>query len=198
VIVGSSIGKNFDTPNAIAYKDYLFCLDRVYEFSDYIAVNISSPNTKDLRDLSSAEYFDLLIKKLKLKQNELAINFGYKPILIKISPDEDPRNLREICSSILENQLDGIICTNTSIDHQDKNGPGGLSGTPLNKKALCVLLMVKEIVGNEILVIASGGIMSAEDYQDRIVAGADLVQLYTGFIYEGPKLIKDIVDLNSN
>ena len=130
IIVGSSIGKNFDTPNNKAHEDYILCLEKVYEFSDYIAVNISSPNTKDLRELSSKDFFDSLLKKLKDSHTKLSTRFGYKPIFIKISPDETQENLKLICQSIVSNQMDGIICSNTTVNHNEKYGSGGLSGAP--------------------------------------------------------------------
>ena len=194
VVIGSSIGKNFDTPNDKAYQDYLLCLDKVYEYTDYIAVNISSPNTRDLRELTNSEYLSELIEKLKSKQQELSNFHGYKPIFIKISPDEDHNNLEKICNSILENKIDGIICSNTSIEHNYFDGQGGLSGAPLREKSTSCLKVVKSIVGDAIPIIASGGVMSVSDFKEKIEAGADCVQLYTGFIYEGPKLIKDIVN----
>ena len=198
IIVGTSIGKNSDTPNDQAFEDYLFCLEKVYEFSDYIAVNISSPNTKDLRELSNSEFLNLLLCNIKTKQQSLSVLHGYKPILIKISPDETPSDLETICNSVIENKLDGIICSNTTIDHDNKFGSGGLSGALLTDKATNALINVRSLVGDKLTLIASGGVMSAEDYQEKIDAGADLVQLYTGFIYEGPKLIKDILNLNSD
>ena len=194
VVVGTSIGKNFDTTNDEAHKDYLFCLEKVYDFSDYIAVNISSPNTSNLRDLSNASYSRSLLSKIKSKQDTLSSSMGYKPIFIKLSPDEELNSLRDICHLILELKLDGIICSNTTVDHFDRNGAGGLSGAPLREKSLKNLKHIKNIVGNKIPVIASGGVMSVEDYQEKIEYGADLVQVYTGFIYEGPKLIYDLVN----
>ena len=194
IVVGSSIGKNFYTTNDLAYRDYLFCLEKVYEFSDYIAINISSPNTDNLRDLTSKDYLIDLLGKVKSKQEVLSSHHGYKPIFIKISPDEDLQNLREICRSILDIGLDGIICCNTTVDHCDEKGSGGLSGIPLKDKATKQLLFVKSIVESKIPVIASGGVMSVEDYQEKINCGADLVQVYTGFIYDGPKLIDNLVN----
>ena len=196
ILVGSSIGKNFDTSNEKASNDYLICLEKVYEYSDYIAINISSPNTQDLRDLSKVEYLDSLLQVIKIKQKNLSVMHGYKPIFIKISPDESLENLKAICFSILNNQLDGIICSNTSIDHNNPNGHGGISGRPLKEKATKSLRRVKELIGDEIPIMASGGVMTVEDYMEKIDAGANLVQLYTGFIYEGPKLIQDILNLN--
>ena len=192
VIVGSSIGKNFDTPNDKAYEDYIHCLEKVYEFSDYIAVNISSPNTKDLRELSSKDFFDFLLKKIKDSHSELSIRFGYKPIFVKISPDETQDNLALICKSIVSNKMDGIICSNTTANHYEKFGSGGLSGAPLKIKSNKILTFVRDKVGKDFPIIASGGVMSVEDYQEKLELGADLVQIYTGFIYEGPKLIRDI------
>ena len=197
ILIGTSIGKNFDTPNDKASSDYLYCLEKIYKYSDYIAVNISSPNTKDLRDLSKVEYLEALLEEIKNKQKDLSEVHGYKPIFIKISPDESSENLRDICNSILTKSFDGIICSNTTIDHSDSNGSGGISGQPLKKKATETLLKVRALVGDELPIIASGGVMSVEDYLEKIDAGANLVQLYTGFIYEGPKLITDILNLNS-
>ncbi len=197
IIVGSSIGKNFDTPNEKAHEDYIYCLDKVYEHSDYIAVNISSPNTQKLRDLSKVEHLDDLLKIIKSKQLELSSEYGYRPIFIKISPDESSDSLRDICNAILKNNLDGIICTNTTINHSHKNGLGGLSGRPLKKRATDILIRVRELIGDKLPIIASGGVMTPEDYLEKMNAGADLVQIYTGFIFEGPKLIADIVNLDS-
>ena len=198
IIVGSSIGKNFDTPNNKAHEDYIYCLEKVYEFSDYIAVNISSPNTKDLRNLSGKDFFDYLLKELKDSQTKLSIRFGYKPIFVKISPDETLENLKLICKSIISNQMDGIICANTTVNHDEKNGFGGLSGAPLKKLSNKTLISVRNEVGKNFPIIASGGVMSSRDYQEKIKLGANLVQVYTGFIFEGPKLIQDIINMSSD
>ena len=198
IIVGSSIGKNFDTPNTKAHEDYIYCLEKVYEFSDYIAVNISSPNTKDLRNLSGKDFFDYLLKELKDSQTKLSIRFGYKPIFVKISPDETLENLKLICKSIISNQMDGIICANTTVNHDEKNGFGGLSGAPLKKLSNKTLISVRNEVGKNFPIIASGGVMSSRDYQEKIKLGANLVQVYTGFIFEGPKLIQDIINMSSD
>lgn len=191
--IGVSIGKNFDTPNEQAYQDYLFCMEKVYQYSNYIAINISSPNTKELRELSNMEFLKDLILKIKEKQNLLSKSFHYVPIFIKLSPDETKQELEEICKCIIDCKIDGIISSNTTINHTDKNGYGGLSGLPLRDKATEKLIFIKNIVGNRIPIIASGGVMSVSDYVEKINAGADLVQVYTGFIFEGPKLIKDIL-----
>jgi dihydroorotate dehydrogenase len=192
--IGISIGKNFDTSNENAYEDYKICMEKVYEFSSYIAINISSPNTQDLRKLSGEEYLDSLLGELKKVQLELSLNFGYRPIFLKISPDEDLKNLENICKLILNNEIDGIICTNTTLEHNEKYGEGGLSGKPLREKSTDTLKTVKKFLGDKVPIIASGGVMSVADYNEKISCGADLVQIYTGFIFEGPKLIHDILN----
>ena len=177
--IGVSIGKNFDTPNEEAHKDYLFCMEKVYKYSSYIAINISSPNTKELRKLSDDRFFRDLLGSIKDKQNKLSESYEYVPVFIKISPDENLENLENICKSILQYEIDGIIASNTTVIHNHKNGYGGLSGSPLRKKANEKLSFIKNIVGDKVSIIASGGVMSAADYQEKIDAGADLVQIYT-------------------
>lgn len=196
--IGVSIGKNFDTSNDEAYKDYLFCMEKVYEFSNYIAINISSPNTKGLRELSNDKYLRDLLGIIKDKQDKLSESFDYVPIFIKISPDEKPEDLEKMCKSIADSGIDGIIASNTTAMHNDKNGHGGLSGSPLKNKANEKLSFIKETVGDKVSIIASGGVMSASDYLEKLDAGADLVQIYTGFIFEGPKLIQDILIADSS
>lgn len=195
IIVGTSIGRNFNTPNELAHEDYLSCLEKVYEFSDYIAINISSPNTESLRELSSQDHLKFLLSKIKSMQENLTILYGYKPIFIKISPDEELENLKRICNAVLNHKLDGIICSNTTIDHNNIKGKGGLSGTPLRSIATDKLLFIKNIVRDQVPIIASGGVMSASDYKEKIDAGADLVQIYTGFIFKGPELVEELINL---
>ena len=195
--IGVSIGKNSDTPNEEAFRDYLYCMQKVYQFSDYIAVNISSPNTSDLRELSEAEHLDELLKALKEEQNKLTLSYGYVPIFLKISPDENQNNLEKICKSILENNIDGIICTNTTNNHTNIHGPGGISGVPLRNKSTKILIEVKKILGDSRLIIASGGVMSSNDFQQKLDSGANLVQIYSGFIYEGPKLVRRILEFEA-
>ena len=192
--LGISIGKNFDTPLEEAYKDYLLCLDKVYEYADYVAVNISSPNTANLRELSSREYFDDLSGRLKELQIKKSHEYKYVPLYIKISPDENNDGILDICNSIRENKIDGIICTNTSTNHRNSYGGGGMSGSPLMPSSTRVQKRVRSLLGSDFLIIASGGVMNVSDYIDKIQAGADLVQIYTGFIYKGPKLITDILN----
>ena len=192
--IGASIGKNFDTPNNLAVKDYLYCLDQVFEFADYIVINISSPNTKDLRSFEIKKELEDLIKPIKERQVELSKEFKYKPLLLKISPDNDEKAIEDICRTLLRFSIDGLICTNTTIDHNHVSGSGGLSGKPLMQTSTEILKKARKSLGNEFPIIASGGVMSKEDYLKKIDAGADLVQIYTGFIYEGPKLIDDILN----
>ena len=195
VPLGISIGKNFDTPNEEAYKDYLICLDAVYPFADYIAVNISSPNTRNLRDLSKKENLEFLIKKIKNRQIELSINTRYKPIFLKLSPDESEEQLISICNSIKDLNVDGVICTNTSIQLDNKYGGGGVSGKPLGEVSSKLIRTVRNYAGDDLPIIASGGVMNKDDYQEKLESGADLVQIYTGFIYAGPSLISDILKI---
>jgi dihydroorotate dehydrogenase len=198
ITLGVSIGKNFHTPNERAFKDYLFCMEKVYPHSNYIALNISSPNTKDLRKLSDVETLEDLLMKIKEKQNKLSQSFKYVPVFVKISPDENEEALKHICECIMKCEIDGIISSNTTIKHNDINGYGGLSGMPLKDEANKKLIFIKKLVGNQLPIIASGGVMSASDFKEKINAGADLVQVYTGFIFEGPKLIQEILDLGSS
>ncbi len=193
--LGISIGKNFDTPIEEAYLDYLECLDKVYPYADYLAVNISSPNTTNLRALSSKEYLNDLLGKLKKLQKEKSKKYNYRPIFIKISPDETKETILDICNSVKEISIDGLICTNTSLNHDGNFGAGGISGAPLMKSSTEVLSQVRSIMGESFPIIATGGVLSAQDYKAKIQAGANLVQIYTGFIYKGPKLIQDIFEV---
>ena len=196
--LGISIGKNFDTPIDEAYKDYLKCFDRVYAYSDYVAVNISSPNTENLRDLSSKKYFDDLLSKLKEMQLLKSKEYDYVPLFVKISPDESEKALLNICNSIKENSIDGLICTNTSLKHNTHFGNGGISGAPLTGTSTQALIKVRSMMGTNFPIIASGGVMNVQDYENKIKSGASLVQIYTGFIYSGPKLIEDIINSDIN
>jgi len=192
--IGVSIGKNFDTPNSLAAKDYIYCLDKVFKLADYIAINISSPNTENLRSFEIKQELEDLIKPLKERQLELTKEHGYKPLFLKISPDNDEKGLEDICETLLRFSIDGLICTNTSINHSHFSGSGGLSGKPLMKLSTDTLKKARNFLGDEFPIIASGGVMSKEDYLKKIEAGANLVQIYTGFIYEGPQLIEDIIN----
>ena len=192
--IGVSIGKNFDTPNELAHKDYIFCLDRIYEFADYLAINISSPNTKGLRDLETEKELDSLLARIKRRQIYLADNHGYKPLFLKISPDNNEESLKNICKAIKNNSIDGLICSNTTTDHNYLSGSGGLSGKPLMKLSTKALSLSRKFLGDGFPIIASGGVMSVKDYEEKLEYGADLVQIYTGFIYQGPQLIDEILN----
>ena len=192
-VIGLSIGKNFDTPLDKAVEDYLFCLERAYPVCDYIAVNISSPNTRDLRKLESKKYFSNLISSLKKQQTFFSKNFGYKPIILKLSPDLQEREMENICKEILDKDIDAIICSNTSIAH---NYPqtGGLSGEELFGISNKALISFRNFLGTTFPIIASGGVMSRDHFEKKLELGADLVQVYTGMIYKGPALVKDILN----
>jgi len=195
--LGISIGKNFDTPMELALDDYLLCLDKVYKLADYVALNISSPNTKNLRELQSKDYIDKLLLSIKDRQLTLALLNGYTPILIKISPDMNAEELKFLSQSVLESNLDGIICTNTTIKHSHFSRGGGLSGKPLFDSSTLTLELLRRFVGKDLPIIASGGVMDLDSFQKKIDKGANLVQIYTGFIYEGPSLINEITNFRS-
>ena len=191
-IIGLSIGKNYDTPLERAIEDYLFCFEKAYPVSDYLAVNISSPNTKDLRQLESEKYFSGLITALKKQQESYSKSLGYKPIILKLSPDLEEGNLENICKEILDKDIDGIICSNTTISHKYPQG-GGLSGEELFEFSNKSLIAFRSFLGSSIPIIASGGVMSRAHYKKKLELGADLVQVYTGMIYKGPILISEIL-----
>lgn len=195
-ILGINIGKNATTPIENAIDDYFICLDKVYPHASYITINISSPNTPGLRSLQSNEYLHRLLENLKKRQDQLANQHQqYVPILIKIAPDLNQEEIVLMGQTFNEHKIDGIIATNTTLDRDLIQGSlfahesGGLSGQPLFQKSTKILAALKKIV-IDIPIIASGGIMSANDAKIKMEAGAELIQLYTGFIYEGPQLIR--------
>ncbi len=199
-ILGINIGKNSETPIENAIDDYLLCLFKVYPYAHYITVNISSPNTPGLRNLQGPDYLHLLVTKLKLNQDRLANEHNkYVPILIKISPDVSSDDIKQMAKIFSENRIDGVIATNTTVDRQSIQGvknsqeAGGLSGQPLFHKATEVLKMLKGSLDKDIPIIASGGIMTGKQAKEKILAGADMVQLYTGLIYAGPDLIANSI-----
>ena len=192
-VIGLSIGKNQETPLEKALEDYLFCLEKAYPVCDYVAVNISSPNTKDLRKLESEEYFSSLITSLKKQQQVYSKELGYKPIVLKLSPDLQDRDLEIICKEILDKDIDGIICSNTTIAH-NYNYQGGLSGEQLFEISNRCLTSFRSFLGSSFPIIASGGVMSRHHFEKKLELGADLVQVYTGMIYKGPALVKDILN----
>ncbi|WP_318463155.1 quinone-dependent dihydroorotate dehydrogenase [Photobacterium leiognathi] len=200
-IIGINIGKNKDTPIEKGAEDYLICMDKVYQYAGYIAVNISSPNTPGLRSLQYGEALDDLLSQLKEKQAELAEKHDkYVPLALKIAPDLDDHEILQVCDSLIRNKIDGVIGTNTTLDRSLVQGMehcdevGGLSGRPLQNKSTEVIRKMTEALKGEIPIIGVGGIDSAISAREKMMAGASLVQVYSGFIYHGPRLVKDIVN----
>ncbi|MDA0279353.1 MAG: quinone-dependent dihydroorotate dehydrogenase [Proteobacteria bacterium] len=199
-VLGINIGKNFDTPVQQANQDYIHCLRRAYQLADYITVNISSPNTPGLRNLQFGDEFNSLLDELKEEQARLQAQHNiYTPIAVKLAPDMTQEQIVSCCESLLSREFDGVIATNTTIDRSLVNSSpfadeaGGLSGAPLSEKSCEVLRCIKAEVGERMPIIGVGGIMSADHAQQRLAAGADLLQIYTGFIYQGPPLIEQIL-----
>ncbi len=198
-VLGVNIGKNFDTPVENALDDYLICMDAVYSHADYITVNISSPNTPGLRSLQFGESLKNLIAGLKDRQQTLAGTHGREvPLAVKIAPDMSIEEVEQIAEVFLAHELDAVIATNTTIDHSATesypNGSeqGGVSGAPAFTQSTKVLAAMNKQLEGKIPLIGVGGIMSAQDALQKKEAGASLVQVYTGFIYQGPELIADI------
>mgnify|MGYP003146613371 CR=1 FL=1 len=194
VLIGGNIGKNKITPNEDAVSDYVTCFDALYDHVDYFVVNVSSPNTPNLRELQDKEP---LTKLLQTLQNVNKTKLKRKPILLKIAPDLSDEQLIDIIDIVSETKIDGVIATNTTISRENltsenKKEMGGMSGKPLASRATEVIRFLSEKSNKAFPIIGVGGIHSAQDALEKIEAGASLVQIYTGFIYEGPKLIKNI------
>lgn len=194
VLIGGNIGKNKVTPNENAVNDYEFCFEALFPFVDYFVVNVSSPNTPNLRELQDKKPLTELLQTLQDKNNAKP---KQKPILLKIAPDLTDEQLLDIIDIINATKIAGVIATNTTISREglqssNKVEMGGLSGKPLTKRSTEVIRFLSEKSNQSFPIIGVGGIHSAEDALEKIEAGASLVQLYTGFIYEGPKLIKQI------
>ena len=194
VLIGGNIGKNKLTPNEEAVNDYLICFESLFNYVDYFVVNVSSPNTPGLRELQDKEPLTKLLLELKKKNSEKS---APKPILLKIAPDLTDDQLVDIISIVSETKIEGVIATNTTISRdgllsENKKEMGGLSGKPLTSRSTEVIRFLSEKSGNAFPIIGVGGIHSAKEALEKIEAGASLVQLYTGFIYEGPALIKSI------
>ncbi len=201
LIIGGNIGKNKTTPNENAVADYLICFHKLFPYVDYFVVNVSSPNTPNLRELQDKKPLTEILSAL---QTENAKKSSRKPILLKIAPDLSFKQLDDIIEIVAETRIDGVIATNTTINRCglktpksdiDAMGNGGLSGKPLLKRSTEVIQYLKQKSHNAFPVIGVGGIMSPEDALEKINAGADLVQIFTGFIYEGPSLVKKINQL---
>lgn len=198
VIVGGNIGKNKVTPNENAFDDYRICFEELYPYVDYFVVNVSSPNTPGLRELQEKEPLKKLLASVKALN---AQKERPKPILLKIAPDLTESQLLDIVEILVETSTDGVIATNTTIsrgglltsqDDLNQIGNGGLSGKPLTKRSNEVISFLREKLGKNFPIIGVGGIMTPQDAIDKINAGADLVQVYTGFVYEGPSIVKQI------
>jgi dihydroorotate dehydrogenase len=198
-ILGINIGKNFDTPIENAVDDYLFCLRKVYAHASYITVNISSPNTRNLRQLQDKPALQKLLSALKSEQKKLSDTYGkYTPIALKISPDLVADQIAEISELLLSHQVDGVIATNTTLSRAGVEGlphaeeDGGLSGAPVREISTFVIRQLSKHLGNAIPIIGVGGVLSGEDALEKINAGASLIQLYSGLIYRGPGLVKEV------
>lgn len=200
-VLGINIGKNKDTPDENAKDDYIHCMRKVYDFAKYITVNISSPNTPGLRSLQYGEALNELLAALKQEQQQLAEQFNkYVPIAVKIAPDLTAEEVESIAECLIANNIDGVIATNTTLSREGVenlahgNEQGGLSGAPVKDKSTEVIRLLAQALNNKLPIIGVGGIASAGDAQEKLAAGAKLVQVYTGFIYQGPELVKEIVD----
>ncbi|AWB67569.1 quinone-dependent dihydroorotate dehydrogenase [Saccharobesus litoralis] len=200
-ILGINIGKNKDTPEENAKDDYLHCLDKVYEHASYVTVNISSPNTPGLRNLQYGDALNELLGSIKERQGELAQQYHKQvPILVKIAPDMSDEETQQVAETLIANQIEGVIATNTTLARdkvahlQHGNEMGGLSGVPVRQQSTHVVRTLKQALEGKIPVVGVGGINSAESAREKLDAGAKLVQVYTGFIYRGPKLVKEIVN----
>jgi len=201
-IVGFNIGKNKDTPNENAADDYLACLRKAYPVAGYIAVNLSSPNTPGLRELQGAEASARLLETLKSGQSKLAAEHGRQvPLVFKVAPDLDDDHIRDLAKVFLDGGLDGLIATNTTLDREAVRGhprageAGGLSGKPLLEKSNRVLGGFAAHLGGRIPIIGVGGISSVEDTNEKLRLGASLVQIYTSFIYKGPRLVRELAGI---
>ena len=200
-VLGLNIGKNADTPIERAAEDYVHCLEKVYPYASYVTVNISSPNTKNLRQLQGASELDALLSQLKSAQRRLADRHGrYVPVALKIAPDMDLEQVKNVADALLRHQIDGVIATNTTITRDAVKGmqhgeeAGGLSGKPVLELSNQVIRGLKAEVGDALPIIGVGGIFSGADARAKIDAGASLVQLYTGLIYQGPALVRECAE----
>jgi dihydroorotate dehydrogenase len=204
-ILGINIGKNFDTPIENAADDYLHCLEKVYPWADYITVNISSPNTKNLRELQSEDELDNLLGKLGRRREDLSNDHArYVPLAVKIAPDLEDDAIGVIADVISRHHMDAVIATNTTIsregvqDMKHAEEAGGLSGAPLKAKADRVLAALRKSLPDQVALIGVGGITTGQDAVDKLNLGANLVQFYTGMIYRGPELVSECLQAIAN
>lgn len=206
LVIGGNIGKNKTTPNEEAYKDYEICFRELFDWVDYFVVNVSSPNTPGLRELQEKDSLRKILSHLQTinRQHTLTDTPGKpKPLLLKIAPDLSWQQIDDVIDLALEIKLDGLVATNTTVSREQLEttgdqiqaiGAGGLSGAPLRKRATEVVRYIHQKTNGQIPVIASGGIFTGADAKEKFLAGASLVQVYTGFIYEGPQIVKKICD----
>ena len=199
-VLGINIGKNFDTPVENALDDYLICLRKVYSLASYITVNISSPNTPGLRDLQFGDSLNHLLQGIALERAKLAEQSGeFKPIAIKIAPDMSLEEVNLVAKSLVEHKMDAVIATNTTLSREEVQGAehaeetGGLSGRPLCQRSTTTIQSLSAALNGQLPIIGVGGIDDAHSAQEKLAQGASLVQIYTGFIYRGPALIREIV-----
>ena len=196
IIIGGNIGKNKLTDNKDAISDYLICFEKLFPYVNYFAINVSSPNTENLRDLQHKDNLHLLLKKIQEKNSTYS---KPKPVLLKIAPDLSNDQLLDVIDVVKRTSIDGVIATNTTLSRENLkssidliNQKGGLSGRPVCEKSTQIIKFLYEKSNGSIPIIGVGGIMNPEDALDKIKAGASLIQLYTGFVYSGPRLVKQI------
>lgn len=199
-VLGINIGRNFDTPNERAADDYVTCLRAVAQSASYVTINVSSPNTRGLRELQAEEALAALLARVTAERDRLADRLGrHIPLALKVAPDLDDDALRAIAALVVRTRVDAVIATNTTIARDGVEGvrhaseAGGLSGAPLRARALAVLSVLAKALDGAVPIIGVGGILSGADARDRIAAGATLIQLYTGLIYRGPELVAECV-----
>jgi dihydroorotate dehydrogenase len=203
-ILGINIGKNADTPMERAADDYLAAFDGVYKAASYVTVNISSPNTKNLRQLQGASELDPLLARLKEAQHRLADQHGrYVPLALKIAPDIDADGISTIADALRRHRIDAVIATNTTLARNSVEGlrhadqPGGLSGAPLLETSTAVVRQLAQELAGEVPIIAAGGVLSGADARAKLDAGAALVQLMSGLVFRGPRLVRECVRATS-
>ncbi|MHA6494431.1 quinone-dependent dihydroorotate dehydrogenase [Pseudomonas borbori] len=200
-VLGINIGKNFDTPVEQAVDDYLLCLDKVYQHASYVTVNVSSPNTPGLRSLQFGDSLKQLLEALRLRQEDLTQRHGKRvPLAIKIAPDMSDEETLEVANALVQAGMDAVIATNTTLGRDGVKGlecadeAGGLSGAPVRDKSTHIVKVLAGELAGRLPIIAAGGITEGKHAAEKIAAGASLVQIYSGFIYKGPALIREAVD----
>lgn len=200
-VLGINIGKNFDTPVENAVDDYLLCLDKVYQYASYVTVNVSSPNTPGLRSLQFGDSLKQLLEALRQRQEDLAAQHGKRvPLAIKIAPDMSDEETVEVANALVEAGMDAVIATNTTLGREGVQGlecadeAGGLSGAPVREQSTHIVRVLAGELKGRLPIIAVGGITEGKHAAEKIAAGASLVQIYSGFIYKGPALIREAVD----